>query len=282
MTVAKSSEEEKREQQRMQDVLVLLQHLAENEETTIKLIIECLYDVGAANFINRKVQNASVNQLAKSIASLSKPAFKRYGLYWFKKNCPELIANWLQRKVAFPPPQAVPPAETEVEGQPNLVEAVEVATNQAENAEAVSPGSPAADGTSVQPTTPAPHLATAIEEQGASDSQTIETYSQQAMDPLQDVDAQRKNADQPLIQQPTSVTVKTSSDRLTEDHLELAQKNRQIQRLKVQIQALTALWVGTLLASGVVVWHVQTTQQNAWKGEKPLPASVIPSDRSVE
>ena len=90
----------------MQDVLVLLQHLTENEETTIKLIIECLYDVGAVNFINKKVQNDSINQVTKTLAGMSKPIAKRYGYYWFKKNCPELIVNWLTRKIAFPAPKA--------------------------------------------------------------------------------------------------------------------------------------------------------------------------------
>lgn len=117
----------------MQDVLVLLQHLAENEATTIKLIIDCLYDVGAVNFINREVQNPAVNQFTKKIASLSKPVAKRYGLYWFKKNCPQLIVNWLQRKVAFLPSQKTPLAKTEVENQPDIVKALEVAEAQAQS-----------------------------------------------------------------------------------------------------------------------------------------------------
>jgi len=117
----------------MQDVLVLLQHLAENEATTIKLIIDCLYDVGAVNFINREVQNSAINQFTKNIASLSKPVAKRYGLYWFKKNCPQLIVNWLQRKVAFPPAQKAPLAKTEVENQPDIVKALEVAEAQAQS-----------------------------------------------------------------------------------------------------------------------------------------------------
>lgn len=111
----------------MQDVLVLLQHLTENEETTIKLMIECLYDVGAVNFINKKVQNDSINQLAKTLAGMSKPIAKRYGYYWFKKNCPELIVNWLKRKVAFPAPQAKAiqqqEAASQVEPAPVLSEA---------------------------------------------------------------------------------------------------------------------------------------------------------------
>lgn len=117
----------------MQDVLVLLQHLTENEETTIKLIIECLYDVGAVNFINKKVQNDSINQVTKTLAGMSKPIAKRYGYYWFKKNCPELIVNWLTRKVAFPAPKAKAVQQQEIAPK---VEPVPIAT------EAPSPVAP--------------------------------------------------------------------------------------------------------------------------------------------
>lgn len=131
----------------MQDVLVLLQHLTENEETTIKLIIECLYDVGAINFINKKVQNDSLNHLTKNLAGMSKPIAKRYGYYWFKKNCPELIVNWLKRKVAFPAPKAeavqqqeaapkVEPAPSATETQVQLPQSPQHQTGHAPSSEA--------------------------------------------------------------------------------------------------------------------------------------------------
>ena len=147
--VAKKPEEEKREQQRMQDILVLLQHLAENEETTIALIIECLLDVGAVNFINREVQNESLNQFTKAIASMSKPIAKRYGLYRFKKDCPQIIVNWLQRKVAFPPPEETPAVEAEVENQPDILKAVEVAEAQAKSPQAVTTNSQSSETSSL-------------------------------------------------------------------------------------------------------------------------------------
>lgn len=128
----------------MQDVLVLLQHLTENEETTIKLMIECLYDVGAVNFINKKVQNDSINQLAKTLAGMSKPIAKRYGYYWFKKNCPELIVNWLKRKVAFPAPQAKAIQQQEAAPQ---VELAPVST------ETPSPDHPSSSSQSDEPST---------------------------------------------------------------------------------------------------------------------------------
>lgn len=128
----------------MQDVLVLLQHLTENEETTIKLMIECLYDVGTVNFINKKVQNDSINQFAKTLAGMSKPIAKRYGYYWFKKNCPELIVNWLKRKVAFPAPQAKAIQQQEAAPQ---VELAPVST------ETPSPDHPSSSSQSDEPST---------------------------------------------------------------------------------------------------------------------------------
>lgn len=85
----------------MQDVRLLLEHLSRSQETTIKLIIDCLYDVGAVNLINQKIQPRSLNRLSKSVASISKPAFRIIAYQWFKKNCPELITNWLHKKVSF-------------------------------------------------------------------------------------------------------------------------------------------------------------------------------------
>lgn len=102
------------EEQRMQDVRLLLLNLSENEEATIKLILDCLYDIGAVNFINQKFRYRPFNRVMKSIARMSKPIFKIYAWHWFKKNCPQLIANWLYTQVAFENPLNVP-HEIEVE-----------------------------------------------------------------------------------------------------------------------------------------------------------------------
>lgn len=152
----------------MQDVLVLLQHLTENEETTIKLIIECLYDVGAVNFINKKVQNDSINQVTKTLAGMSKPIAKRYGYYWFKKNCPELIVNWLTRKIAFPAPKAkaVQQQETvpKVEPAPISTEApspvAPTPQSQSEEASRLEESATSADAAHPQEETPELSIAT--------------------------------------------------------------------------------------------------------------------------
>ncbi|ACK68997.1 conserved hypothetical protein [Gloeothece citriformis PCC 7424] len=101
-TIVPSVSEKKRlERQRMDDVLLLLSNLVEREEATVKLILDCLYDVGSVNLIDKKFRKRPVNSLLKSIARLSKPAFKVVAFYWFKKNCPQLITDWLYKKVKF-------------------------------------------------------------------------------------------------------------------------------------------------------------------------------------
>ncbi len=49
------SEEEQLKQQRIQEVLLLIDSLFQREETTFRIIIDCLYDVGSLNLINKKV-----------------------------------------------------------------------------------------------------------------------------------------------------------------------------------------------------------------------------------
>jgi hypothetical protein len=111
MTPEKLSEDRQKEAEQMQNVLLLLNHLVENEETTLKLIIDCLYEVGSVNLINQKVAGERKNRIARTLARLSKPAAKVLALRWFKKNCPALIVRWLQSKVSFRPiiaPKVVP------------------------------------------------------------------------------------------------------------------------------------------------------------------------------
>lgn len=93
--------EEGLKEERMNQVLLLLEDLTRREESTVKLIMDCLYDVGSISLINKKIRIRPLNKLMKSIATLSKPAFIRIGWYWFKRKCPKLIVNWLQSKVYF-------------------------------------------------------------------------------------------------------------------------------------------------------------------------------------
>ncbi|MBW4564323.1 MAG: hypothetical protein KME32_24915 [Mojavia pulchra JT2-VF2] len=94
--------------ERMKDVKLLLLNLANSEEATIKLIIDCLYDIGSVNLINKKLRFRPLNRTMKLIAQMSKPVFRIIAWYWFQKNCPQLIANWLQVQVAFEDPTDIP------------------------------------------------------------------------------------------------------------------------------------------------------------------------------
>lgn len=89
------------EAERVQEILILLTSLMAREEATIKLIIDCLYDIGYVNLINKKVRFRPLNSLAKFIAKRSKPVAKIFAWRWFIKNCPQLITKWLYVKVSF-------------------------------------------------------------------------------------------------------------------------------------------------------------------------------------
>lgn len=96
-----SLSEDRIQQQSMQDIVLLLEKLLEREETTVKIILDCLYDVGSVNLINKKFRSRSLKGIMRSIAIMSKPVFKIFALRWLKKNCPRLITQWLRRQVTF-------------------------------------------------------------------------------------------------------------------------------------------------------------------------------------
>ncbi len=81
--------------ERMQDVVLLLERLAAHDETTVRLIMDCLYDVGSVHFVNRKMPNPLLNRLMRGTTQLSKPVFRLFAVKWFQKNCPQMIADWL-------------------------------------------------------------------------------------------------------------------------------------------------------------------------------------------
>lgn len=92
----------------MRDVLLMVEHLIQNEEITAKIIIDCLYDVGSVNLINKQFSHRVLNKVMKYVARLSKPVFRVYAWRWFKRNCPQLITDWLYSQVAFKEPNEKP------------------------------------------------------------------------------------------------------------------------------------------------------------------------------
>ena len=97
------SAEDLKKQERMRDVTLLLQQLVEREETSLKLIIDCLIDVGAINYANHKLHNPSLNKIMKVLVGYIKPVARMVALFWLKKNLPDLLTAWLESKVSFEP-----------------------------------------------------------------------------------------------------------------------------------------------------------------------------------
>lgn len=85
----------------MQDTHLLLTNLAEREKATVTAILDSLYEVGSVRLINKKVSVKALRGPLKGIARFSKPVFQLFAWRWFKRNCPELITNWLYRQVRF-------------------------------------------------------------------------------------------------------------------------------------------------------------------------------------
>jgi hypothetical protein len=99
--LTQNSQEKENEEQVINQVRLLLKTLISQEESTIKEIIDCLYDVGSVNLVNQRFKFGTLNKTLKFITKMSKPAFKMLAWDWFKKNCPDLITKWLQGKVTF-------------------------------------------------------------------------------------------------------------------------------------------------------------------------------------
>jgi hypothetical protein len=116
---SKSPTDDQREEQLMHDVLLLLKNLVEREEATVKLVLNCLYDVGATNLINQKCPSRPLKKSLKLVSKMSKPVFRMVAWQWFRLNCPQLITDWLRSQVQFQPVET-PTVEVVVENpQPN-------------------------------------------------------------------------------------------------------------------------------------------------------------------
>lgn len=101
LKVEPTSAEKLKKQERMRDVTLLLQQIVEREEVALKLIIDCLIDVGSINYANHKLQNPPLNKLMKVLVGYIKPVARKAALFWLKRNLPDLLTAWLEGKVSF-------------------------------------------------------------------------------------------------------------------------------------------------------------------------------------
>ncbi len=110
----------------MRDVEMLLESMFLREEVTMRLIADCLYDVGSVNLLNQRIQSKPLNRFMKVIARRSKPIFRYFMLRWSKKNCPHLITEWLHSQVSFSPSEVVLPEVIAPDGDPDNLPGVSV------------------------------------------------------------------------------------------------------------------------------------------------------------
>ena len=89
------------EQERMDDVQLLLDNLFRREEATVLMVLDCLYEVGTHHFVSQKVRARMGRKALQSAARPIKPVFKAIALRWFKCNAPQLLADWLYDQVRF-------------------------------------------------------------------------------------------------------------------------------------------------------------------------------------
>lgn len=121
--------EAQREEQLMQDILLLLKNMVYREEETVKLILNCLYDVGSTNLINQKFQSRNLKRTLKWISKMSKPAFKMIFWQWFKMKSPQLITDWLRTQIEFKKVET-PKVEIVVTAQGTNFNSLDQAQNQ--------------------------------------------------------------------------------------------------------------------------------------------------------
>ncbi|NJL47278.1 MAG: hypothetical protein HC929_07010 [Leptolyngbyaceae cyanobacterium SM2_5_2] len=89
------------EQERIEEVLLLLENLFQREDAVAKSVIDCLYEVGAVRLIDQRVPLKILQWPLKGFAYYSKPLFRRFAVRWVKRNAPWMITCWLFEQVKF-------------------------------------------------------------------------------------------------------------------------------------------------------------------------------------
>lgn len=119
-----SVEESRLETERMRDVKLILDNLFQREEATVKMVLDCLYDIGSIHLINRKISVQALRGPLKAIARMSKPAFRFFAIRRFQDNAPQLIADWLYSQATQQPfvPNPTDPDPTLIDVLPTPAE----------------------------------------------------------------------------------------------------------------------------------------------------------------
>lgn len=101
------------EEQKLKEILLLLDQLFRREEVTAKSIVGCLYDIATINIINKYCPLWGINSTLKYLTRFPRPLAKSLGVkLYLQPKCPKLITDWLYTLVEFP---STKPVEAQVE-----------------------------------------------------------------------------------------------------------------------------------------------------------------------
>lgn len=247
-----SVEQARLENARLQDVVMLVDNLLRNEETTIGMIVDCLYDIGSVRLINQKIEPQILQDVTKPIARLSKPAVRVIALRWLKKNCPVLLANWLYSKVKFEQSVPAPPSDDlQEEIQHELDEniAAPIAENPLNPTAAMPTGSP------LSSTPYPPHAAPPIE--ALLNTANDKTMERREPDPplqaLVPVPSSASAISSVEPTNPSGKTLDTGIVPLSEYNRAIAQlkyRDNELRRVRAQLRISMVLVVGAAIAMG--------------------------------
>jgi hypothetical protein len=103
MNKAKTKQELEKEEQKLREILILLDQLFKREEATAKGIVGCLYDIAMINLINKYFPLWGVNVTLKYLTRFPRPVAQSLGVkLYLQPKCPKLITDWLYTLVEFP------------------------------------------------------------------------------------------------------------------------------------------------------------------------------------
>lgn len=112
----KTPKEQQLEQERLSEILIVLEEMFQREGAAGKRVIGCLYDIAVINWLNKNLPDPPFNPCLKYLARFPRGIAQHLGLKLFlQPKCPKLITQWLYSLVEFPPTQVLPTPDREVD-----------------------------------------------------------------------------------------------------------------------------------------------------------------------
>lgn len=121
MSKIKTQEEKILEEEKLREILILLDQLFRREKATAEGIVGCLYDIATINLINKYCPLWGINATLKYLTRFPRPLAKSLGVkLYLQPQCPKLITDWLYTLVEFPNTPAIEAEIVEKELLPTI------------------------------------------------------------------------------------------------------------------------------------------------------------------